>query len=123
MFICFGLQSFFSKVFSPVTPLVHSFCKETLFQMHRKHFESIVLGTAGNTLSLMTFISVLSGPKDMQIIRAESIFKNRPSTVITIAFSCTSAVPKPLSLPVEPFQRKHIVSIKFSLCCSEFTNE
>lgn len=62
----------------------------------------------------MTFISVLFGPKDMQIIIAESGFKKITTTVITISFSCTTAVPKPLSLLVRALQRKQIVRIKFS---------
>lgn len=77
-----------------------------------------MFGTAGNTLSLMTFISVLFGPKDMQIILAESslLKKKTTTTVIIISFSCTTAVSKPLSLLVEAFQRKQIVIIK----CSAF---
>lgn len=66
-----------------------------------------VLGTAGNTLSLMTFISVLFEPKDMQKIIAESSFIKHHHSNYHIFF-CTTAVPKPLSLLLSAFQRKQI---------------
>lgn len=64
-----------------------------------------VLGTAGNTLSLMTFISVLFEPKDMQKITAKSSFIKHHHSNYHILF-CTTAVPKPLSLLLSAFQRK-----------------